>query len=42
MIKYLLIFVAIVGIGWMMYPLVADFSSPTGLNPLLRNMCAVQ
>lgn len=34
MIKYLLIFVAIVGIGWMMYPLVADFSNPTGLNPL--------
>jgi multicomponent Na+:H+ antiporter subunit B len=34
MIKYILIFVAIIGLGWMLYPLVVDFSTPTQLNPL--------
>lgn len=34
MIKYLLVFVAIVGLAIMFYPLVEDFSSQQRLNPL--------
>ncbi|PKN77625.1 MAG: sodium:proton antiporter [Candidatus Cloacimonetes bacterium HGW-Cloacimonetes-1] len=34
MIKYLLIAIAIVGMGWMLYPLVADFQTATELNAL--------
>ncbi|MDD4308864.1 MAG: MnhB domain-containing protein [Candidatus Cloacimonetes bacterium] len=34
MIKYLLVFVAIIGIGYIFLPFVMEFSTPTKLNPL--------
>ncbi|MBW6514135.1 MAG: sodium:proton antiporter [Candidatus Syntrophosphaera sp.] len=34
MIKYLLIFVAIIGFAWVLFPLVRDFAQPQELNPL--------
>ncbi|PKN73863.1 MAG: sodium:proton antiporter [Candidatus Cloacimonetes bacterium HGW-Cloacimonetes-3] len=34
MIKYLLTFLALLGIGYMFFPLVMEFSTPTRLNPL--------
>ena len=34
MIKYILVFVAVIGLAWVLYPLVRDFSQPQELNPL--------